>query len=498
MWESPKPEGNHIPRDTCQTCADSRGLVEKVVSGLARLEAELRQILASSPFSRASTDVGHSTSVPLNAHLGHRRESTEPPGGPYMTEASIKNSLIRANSSVEASTLLVREFAANQRALPRITVENLGITPAHEQPSAITSAPADFARGFMERYERDGSKDGHRRFGPSYHPDYQLRAPDSSQPPPSPHPTVSSGSVYGSSQSPRGMSASTRMLPSPSSLHTAPSLSSVPVNHSPNANQSAHATHLQDLQHQISTKSLALTTLQREHDQLLAAYSRMQIRCHTLDKKSQVSDHEINTLTEEKIRLQSQAEAFEAQVEDLVKARDEAQQQTTANGAQYMRIVAMSSKLQFQGAEEAKRYKLDREAWERDRQALLRRIEELEGERSNSANPAGDGSAETKTPLGPDDILASPSLDVLRNEVVRLRQSLLNMERLFRDLRLETDTIDHVITECTGIRERLSVNNISEQQTMAMLMEKPEEEAAGVIGTEVLEETEKERLKESG
>lgn len=405
------------------------------------------------------------------------QEQIDPPGGPNIAEAGVKASLMWASGSVDASTRLVREFAASQRALPRITVANLGIPPGHEQPSAITSAPPDFARGFMEKHERDRLKDGHRRHGTQYHPDYQLRPPDSAHPPPSPHPTASTGSVFGSSQSPMAMGASGRMLPSPSSLHGAPSLISGQGNYSPSSSQSAHTTHMQDLQHQISTKSLALTTLQREHDQLLAAYSRMQIRCQTLDKKSQVSDHEINTLTEEKIKLQSQVEAFEVQVDELIKSRDEAQKQTTANGAQYMRIMSMSSKLQTQGAEEAKRYKQDREAWDRDREGLQRRIEDLEAGRSSPSIPR-DPAVESKTALSSDEILASASLDVLRNEVVRLRQSLRNMERMFENLRQETDTIDHVITECTGIRDRWREKTLSGELIMAISTETAEEEGA--------------------
>lgn len=464
MWESRLPEGIYTPRDTCQTCVDSKGLVEKVVSGLERLEAELRQILACSPLSRTLKEVSHSISEPPDTNLIQCQESTESPGGPNVTDAGIKESLIWASRSVEASTRLAREFAASHRALPRISVANLGLGPAHEQPSAITSAPPDFSRGFIDKHDRDRQKDGQRRYGPPYRTDYQLRPHDPAQPQ-SPHPTASTGSVYGSSQSPMGMGASGRMLPSPSSVHNAPSLSSVQGSYSPNSNQSAHSTHLQDLQHQISTKSLALTTLQQEHDQRLAAYSRMQIRCQTLDKKSQVSDHEINTLTEEKIRLQSQVEAFEVQVEELVKARDEAQKQTTANGAQYMRIMAMSSKLQFQGGEEAKRYKGDRETWERDREGLERRIDELEV-RQSSLTVSGDAKADTKTPVKPEDVLASASVDALRDEVVRLRQRLLSMERMFEDLRQESENIDHVIMECTGIRDRLnaSAKTISGQQ----------------------------------
>jgi hypothetical protein len=53
------PEGMRRPRGTCPTCLDSRGLVEKVVSGLERLEAELRQVLAAGQFGRTPKQVSY-------------------------------------------------------------------------------------------------------------------------------------------------------------------------------------------------------------------------------------------------------------------------------------------------------------------------------------------------------------------------------------------------------------------------------------------------------
>lgn len=61
MGEPQDPEALRRPRDNCPNCTESRGLVEKVVLGLERLEAELRQVLASSPFGRTPKQVSHST-----------------------------------------------------------------------------------------------------------------------------------------------------------------------------------------------------------------------------------------------------------------------------------------------------------------------------------------------------------------------------------------------------------------------------------------------------
>ena len=219
--------------------------------------------------------------------------------------------------------------------------------------------------------------------------------------------------------------------------------------------QSVHNAHLQDLQHQISTKTLALQTLQREHDQLLGAFSRSQIRCSTLDKKSQVSDHEINSLTEERIRLQAQVETLEVQVEELVKAKDEVHRQTTANAAQWRQIVAMSSQLQAQGAEETKRYKSDRESWERDRDGLQHRIAELESGKLTVADTSRSADSAVSTLSG--DILASTSLETLRAEIVRLRSKCADMEVALQELRRVAEQMDQVMGEFANIRERISV-----------------------------------------
>jgi hypothetical protein len=244
-----------------------------------------------------------------------------------------------------------------------------------------------------------------------------------------------------------------RTLPSPSAFAYPSSASSVPSSYGEGPMSIAQTSHLQDLQHQISTKTLALQTLQREHDQLLAAFSRSQIRCSTLDKKSQVSDHEINTLSEEKARLQQQVETLETQVEELGRARDEAQQHSAADGAQWRRIMAMSSQLQVHSAEETRQFKSDKEAWERDRDGLERRIKELETGKL-SVGPSHPSAV--ATPICGDDILTSTSLDTLREEILRLRRSCAEMESLLRDIQGETQRMGPSLATLTNTHERIS------------------------------------------
>ena len=269
----------------------------------------------------------------------------------------------------------------------------------------------------------------------------------------SPHPS-SASSIYGSAQSPMQSQPSSRTLPSPPAIQYPRTGSSEYAQYSPTAAQAAHNSHLQDLQHQISTKSLALQTLQREHDQLLAAFSRSQIRCTALDKKSQVSDHEINTLTEDKIRLQQQLEAFDSQVQELAKSRDDVHQQSSADGAQWRQIVAMSSQLQIKGADEARRFRLERESWERERASLRKRIEEVESGKENL--PETSAMSGSTTPVANDPILTSGSVEVLREEIMRLRRRCLELELMLQELAGEAEQIESAITAMESVRKSLT------------------------------------------
>lgn len=282
---------------------------------------------------------------------------------------------------------------------------------------------------------------------------YEHTAPGSAQSPQ----TSSGSSIYGPGQSPLQSHVLGRSLPSPPGSHFPHTgLPPLTQNHV-SASQAAHASHLQDLQHQISTKTLALQTLQREHDQLLAAFSRSQIRCNTLDKKSQVSDHEINSLSEEKLRLQQQVESLEAQVEELSKARDEVQRQSTADGAQWRQIMAMSSQLQTKGAEEARIHKAAKDAWDLEREELERRIRELEGGAATGSIPRGSAHADvTSSTVGDEDAINSNSLESLREEIARLRHRLAESESILRDLTGEAEQIDRAMKAMANIQARWS------------------------------------------
>lgn len=209
---------------------------------------------------------------------------------------------------------------------------------------------------------------------------------------------------------------------------------------------SAQSTHIQDLQHQVSVKALALQTLQREYDSLLQKLERQRTKCATLEKKFEVSDAEINSLTDEKERLNGQVAMLEGQVEELLQSRDDTRKQLLANGAQYMRIMEMANRLQAQSAEDKRR-------WDSEKIELRKRIKVLEeamvtgGQRPTSQEQ--DAAFGTPTASGDDQVTAqtsetsasSETLKVLRAEIGRLRLRTQSLETALQTMRGESIAI---------------------------------------------------------
>ncbi|KAF2476508.1 uncharacterized protein BDR25DRAFT_66709 [Lindgomyces ingoldianus] len=268
----------------------------------------------------------------------------------------------------------------------------------------------------------------------------------------SPHHTASSsGSIFMPPQSPMQAPQPSRsgMLPSPSSMNF-PNLPNLPPISPPSSSlqTSAQAAHLQDLQHQVSIKTLAFQTLQREYDSLLQKLERQRTKCATLEKKFEVSDVEINSLTDEKEKLQAQVATLEHQVEELQESRDEARRQLVANGAQYMRIMEMANRLQTQSADDKKR-------WEAEKLELEQRIRVLEEAMvTGSDRPTNQAGAASASDPPPSIIIAhnpelsssaptSPAetINVLRSEIGRLRTRTQTLEHALQTLREESISI---------------------------------------------------------
>lgn len=295
-----------------------------------------------------------------------------------------------------------------------------------------------------------------------------------------------------------------RMLPSPSSLNfpSAPQPPAPPplvigqaspsaLQH-PQTSPSVHAHHLQDLQHQVSVKTLTLQTLQREYDALLAKLERQRTKCITLEKKFEVSDVEINSLTEERERLQAQVAILEGQAEELTRGRDDARREMAESGRQYVRIVEMANRLQAQGADERKR-------WEDERRELMDTVramelglpaheedEEIGAEDAEAAimgptqRDAGLGDTRSRGPSGsregeaessverptaeseaPHKTGATPTtrspnpIPALRAEVRRLRSRTQALEGVIRTMREENTSMQETLQSVTASGQRL-------------------------------------------
>jgi chromosome segregation ATPase len=92
-----------------------------------------------------------------------------------------------------------------------------------------------------------------------------------------------------------------------------------------------------------------------------------------LEKKHAVSDSEIISLSEEKMRLQTQVIELERDVEELSRTRDECRQAGVQEAAQYVEIVKKASQLEELAAEE-------RKSWSKMKAEMEQTIEALRAE----------------------------------------------------------------------------------------------------------------------
>ncbi|KAL3423662.1 hypothetical protein PVAG01_05409 [Phlyctema vagabunda] len=250
-----------------------------------------------------------------------------------------------------------------------------------------------------------------------------------------------------------------RQLPSPTSVSfPSPSAVSYSSNISPNttpltsSQQSTSSTNLPSLavglsgdsaiqahsaalQHEVSIQKIALSSLQGEHDKLLAAFSRSQTRSSALEKKHAVSDGEIINLTEEKLRLQQQVVELERDVEDLTRSRDEFRQAAVQESAQYIEIVKKATHLEQMTGEE-------RKAWKVLKREFEQKIDFLESRRADELRATGvtlkiEGSSSDAV------VAVPPSGDhsELLQEVRRLRSRCTKAEDALRAVRADAERL---------------------------------------------------------
>jgi predicted RNase H-like nuclease (RuvC/YqgF family) len=205
-----------------------------------------------------------------------------------------------------------------------------------------------------------------------------------------------------------------------------------------------------------------------------------------LEKKHNVSDAEIISLTEEKLRLQAQVIDLERDVEDLSRSRDECRQSAVQEGAQYVEIVRQASQLEERTAEERKSWGILKAEMEKKIEALNRSGQTAETGPSNEAQnlPITDGTETPASPPEPPPILkiepmsepsnsaeihsandipapemAAPppppesnqdSAEALHEEIRRLQRRCMEMEDTLRKVREESRSMEGIV-EALGL-----------------------------------------------
>ncbi|KAG9228221.1 hypothetical protein BJ875DRAFT_257166 [Amylocarpus encephaloides] len=293
--------------------------------------------------------------------------------------------------------------------------------------------PAMDVKLYGNSRERDSNLEDHAtmqtQYTSRYRPAQQLDGPDSRvsimNPPlvvtgrqlPSPPgrsiPSPTSISFPSPSASTFGSSSQAVNLPPPSSLQQSPMTGYLPPIGTPRPDPAMQA-HSAALQHEVSVQKIALSTLQTEHDKLLAAYLRSQTRASTLEKKQNVSDSELISLAEEKSRLQEQIMSLEKDIEDLTKSKEECRQAAVQEGKQYVEIVKKASQLEMMAAEE-------RKTWNKLKKELEDKVEAL---KVSSGKKDASGSTGANTPnssVSHDDVgpsIASDAMNSLKIESI--------------------------------------------------------------------------------
>ncbi|KAK6351602.1 hypothetical protein TWF718_004759 [Orbilia javanica] len=195
-----------------------------------------------------------------------------------------------------------------------------------------------------------------------------------------------------------------------------------------------------DLQHKLSTKTLALETLQKEHDRLLGAYSRQQTRSAAIQKKCSVADAEIVSLSAERDRLQEALDQSESQVQELTEQRDSINKRLVARVREYSSIVQLASQMESLSVAERKKWK--------DRDTLLRsKIEERDQVIKDmqqrltvtvTSEGAGKSSQSPRSDMDPDEII------MLRKENRLLKERTEELEASVGEAKQEVQRMEEI------------------------------------------------------
>ena len=235
------------------------------------------------------------------------------------------------------------------------------LPPAPKDTSSQPSSPWDTLRKRAvdwEGLEQDGAK--------------RIRTRESSDEPTTYESHISPPHTKRSAQSPLPQDAG--------SLSTYSSIRSPGFNErvgrplpSPTSSASATTAHIADLQHQVTLKSLALQSLQSEYSALLEKLQREQTKSRAIEKKTSVSEHEVNELTGRNEELTEQVKNLESQLEESEKRREADRAEAARAKEQWSRMLDMSGRLQAKLSAERQSLVAERDSFKRRAEALSQR-----------------------------------------------------------------------------------------------------------------------------
>ena len=272
------------------------------------------------------------------------------------------------------------------------------------------------------------------------------------------------GSAYSRSGSPGTSGRTHRPLPSPSSLAYPPSAapSQAPATaqsidspeasyptaasiHSASTN-SATSAHIADLQHQVTLKSLALSTLQSEYSSLLQKLQRERVKSQAIEKKSIVAGQEVNDLTTRNEDLSAQMKDLEGRLEECEKKRDRLAADYAMEKDQWGRMLEMGGKLHAKTADEVQKLKDEKHLYS---QKFSSHGDGKDGTMSPPIGGFRPSSTDTTVTTSPDDVASlRREIGALQARVDALRTTLTETKLGFIQHHAEiTATVDKVLNE---------------------------------------------------
>lgn len=218
---------------------------------------------------------------------------------------------------------------------------------------------------------------------------------------------------------------------------------------------SATSAHLQDLQHQVSLKSLALQTLQTEYATLLQKLQRERIKSQTIEKKTTVADQEVNDLTTRNEELSEQIKTLEGQLQESEKKRESERAEAGKEKEQWNRMLDMSGRIQSKNAEAHQRLV-------KEKAELLQRLASYESGGSARADPSRRSSPPA---LGDGPAFVPSSSMSTSTDVEALWRENANLEAKIVTLR---SSLDQIQRQYGGMEE--GIQSLAEQKDILRKM----------------------------